>query len=165
VYPVNLNTQSKERKMLSVTQVGTNKEISIYPEVFIVHQPRRIQLELPGKRAFKRTTLMSIFNPLCLLQINESYENLSRELIHEHRGFSEFTHGQTGTKFLVSPKYFILVNSGFDSGFLKQVEEKQVPELTESVSMISVMNSGVWVPIKGTYEEAKGFYNYGMRDV
>lgn len=149
--------------MLSVTQVRTNAKISVYPEVFILHQPRKIQLELPGKRAFSYTTLMSIFNPSCILQINESYDSLSRDLLGENHEFSEFVHGQTGTKFIVSPKYFILINAGFDSGFLKQVDGNQVPELTESVSLISVMNSGVWVPVKGPYEYVETLYNYKIR--
>lgn len=99
---------------------------------------------------------MSVFNPLCMLQINESYEDLARELIHVDKGFSQFTHGQTGTKFVISPRYFFLVDKGFDTGFLMEKDAVRVPELTEIVSLISVMNSGVWVPVKGTYNEAVG---------
>jgi hypothetical protein len=151
--------------MIRVTQIGTNKGLSIYPEVFLLLQPRKIRLELPGKKPFRETTLMSIFNPLVILQINEDYSELARELIHVSRGFSQFTHGETGTGFVVSPKYFILAESGFDTGFLKQTDGAQVPELTSAPCLISVMNSGVWVPLKGTYEDLRDQFDYNLREV
>lgn len=140
--------------MISITQKTTGTRLSIFPEVFILHQPRKMLLELPGKRPFRDTTLMSIYNPSVCLQILENYEAISKELLMEHRNFAEFTHGSTGTKFVLSPKYFILCDTGYDTGFTQERGDEISPEYTDIVSIISVMNAGVWVPLKESYDEA-----------
>lgn len=140
--------------MISLTQTRSNARICIEPEVFILHQPRRMRLELPGKRPFSDTTLMSIFSPQITIGVTESYESISRILVEDNpSSFAEFIHGETGTKFVCSPKYFILVDIGYYTGFPKQVGDVVVEEQTDVVSLLSTMNPAVWVPVKGKYDE------------
>lgn len=140
--------------MISITQKTTGTRLSICPEVFILHQPRRLMLDLPGKQPFRDTTLMSIYNPSVCLQILEPYDDIAKKLLTEHKNFIELTHGATGTKFILSPKYFILCDTGYDTGFIQERGNETSPEYTDVVSMISVMNAGVWVPVKESYDEA-----------
>lgn len=123
----------------------------IDPEMFIIHQPRRIHLDLPGKRAFTHTTIMSIFTANFTFQIHEEYEPIAKTLVSAHPGdFIELTHGETGTNFCLCPRMFAFFESGCATGFTTADGQW---ETTDIQTIVSVMNSAVWVPIKGSHDE------------
>lgn len=145
--------------MLELTQLESGAKIAVYPEVFILHQPRKVRLNLPGKMAFHETTLMCVYAPATVIQVREDYHAIAKELLSDSTDFVEFTHGQTGTRFIVSPRFFILADSGYQTLFYKEVDGMQVPQVTDSVTLISVMNPIASVPIKGSFSEAYKKYH------
>lgn len=142
--------------MISVTQLSTQKKITLDPEIFIIHQPRRTALFLPGKKPFRETTIMSAFTPQFCFQVQETYEQIVPDIIKGHPGdFIEWTHGETGTRFCLCPRMFALFEPGCASGF---ATADGGMELTDRTSIVSVMNPAVWVPLKESYEEARDKY-------
>ena len=143
--------------MIILTQLDTHKKMVIDPTIFIVHQPRRLKLQLPGKRAFQTTTIMSVFTPEFCFRVEEPYEPVAEALINSHPGeFLEWTHGETGTKFCLCAQMFALFEPGCATGF---PTSEGGMETTNRTSIVSVMNPAVWVPLKETFAEAKNKYN------
>ena len=139
--------------MIIVTQLLSHQKMSVDPESFIFHQPRRIQLDLPGKRAFQKTTIMSVYSPQFAFQICEEYEQVSKGVMKAQPGqYAEWTHGETGTRFLCAPKMFALFEVGCATGFTTADHQM---ELTQCTSIVSVMNPAIWVPIKESFLEAQ----------
>lgn len=142
--------------MIIVTQLLSGHRMALDPEIFIFHQPRRVQIDLPGKQAFQKTTIMSVFTPQFTFQICETYEQVSESILKAHPGqYAEWTHGETGTRFMCNPKMFALFEKGCATGF---ATADQKMELTQCTSIVSVMNPAIWVPLKESFLEAQRVY-------
>jgi hypothetical protein len=131
-------------KPLIVTQRATGKRIALFPHLYILHQPRRVHLNL-GKPAFSHTTFMSALNPALLEPVVEAYEDLRSDLYFYDYSFSEFRHAETGTLFLCNPVFFQLSEAGAITPGFKDPFDR--------CTLISLWNPAVTVPIVGQFDE------------
>lgn len=130
-----------------LTTSPEKKRICVVPDHFIVHQPRKTILTIGGKPAFSKTTLMSVLNPMFMHQVIEDYPAVTELIIGMDKSFVEFRHAETGTLFLINPRFFELVEPG-----------AQWPDgngYVEKLCLVSLWNPGLWVPIaEPTFEHA-----------
>lgn len=131
--------------MIILTQVSTGKRIALRPTHFILHQPRKTQIMI-GKPAFRFTTLMSVLSPSLMEQVSEDYDIVKREITRESKKFVELTHGETGTKFLISPDFFELQEPGCTVFSFN--------ETSKYPTLVSLWNPALHVPIKENFERA-----------
>ena len=139
--------------MIVITQRGSGVSLAIDPSMFILHKPRLVNIDLPGKKAFRHTTFMSIFDQSLCIETSQSYELISSIILKNYPDFCEFTHGETGTKFVIFPRHFLLVEQGYDTGLMPSVGPTDNTIRTGVTSLISVMNPIIWVSLKGSFAE------------
>jgi hypothetical protein len=143
--------------MIVLNQRTTGVCLSIDPSMFVLHKPRLVNLELPGKKAFRYTTLTSIFDLNLYVETVQPYELISSIILGSYSDFCELTHGETGTKFILYPRHFIVAEKGFDTGIQPSVRGSGIENYesikTDVTSLISVLNPIMWVPVKGSFEE------------
>lgn len=132
---------------LTLTTFPERKRICIVPDFFLVHQPRKTILTISGKPAFSHTTLMSALNPMFTHRVVEDYAEVAKRVLAANSDFVEYRHAQTGTLFMFHPAFFELIEPGCawpdDMGTV------------EELSIVSLWNPGLWVPIcEPTFEDA-----------
>jgi hypothetical protein len=132
---------------LILTTFPERKRICIVPDYFIVHQPRKTIMTIGGKPSFRQTTLMSAVNPMVSHRVEEEYSEVVKTITDQDKDFAEFRHAETGTLFLLHPRFFELLEPGSpwpDAG-----------GHVEQLCLVSLWNPGLWVPIsEPTFEHA-----------
>lgn len=142
-------------KSIILTQLGSLAKIALWPSHFILHKPRKININI-GKPAFQNTTLMSVFNPDFCRSVVEPYDIIKDIVLKLSPDFCELNHAETGTSFVVHPGFWELSEPRaiFFDGTL---------EKTNNAKITSIWNPILWVPLKETFEEAYNKFTTSMQ--